>query len=115
MAQTLSVRAAYFQVRELAAESLADTCQVVPAVAECVILDDKLRGDRCAEAQREGCGPVQLFIGELTHCRCGVEIVVAQEFERGGFADPPVVAGMLAVQLRDHFPCDVCDRFATAD
>jgi hypothetical protein len=40
---------------------------------------------------------------------------VAQEFESGGFADPPVVAGMLAVQLRDHFPCDVCDRFATAD
>jgi hypothetical protein len=42
----------------------ADARQVVPAVPERVILNDELRGDRRAEAQREGRRLIQLVIRE---------------------------------------------------
>ena len=37
---------------------------MVPGVPQCVVLNNELRGDRCAIAQGEGRRPIQLVIGE---------------------------------------------------
>ncbi len=97
------------------AQGLANTCQVVPTVPQCVVFDYELRSDRCAVAQREGCSLVQLVIGERAHCRRGLTAVLPQEFERGGFADACLLLGVLAIQLSDHVPCNFCDSLAAGD
>ena len=51
-----------------------------------VVLDDELRGDRRAEAQREWRGLVELFIRERAYRGGRFTAVAAQEFERGGLA-----------------------------
>ena len=52
---------------ELACERFADFGQVMPAVAQSVIFDDKLRGDGRAVAQAEGRGGIELLVGELAN------------------------------------------------
>jgi hypothetical protein len=41
----------------------------MPAVPNCMVLNDELRSHRCSVAQRERCRPVQLFVCERSHCR----------------------------------------------
>ena len=84
-------------------------------MAQRVVFDDELRGDGCAVAQSEGCSLIQLSIGECAHCRCGFLAVLAQEFERGSFRDICLVLGVLAIQLSDYVPGDVCNRLAAGD
>jgi hypothetical protein len=40
---------------------------MVPAVAQCVILDEELRHERGASAERHGAGAIELLVGELPH------------------------------------------------
>ena len=77
-----------------AANGGANTRQMVPAVPQRVVLDDELRGDSRAQAQREGRGAVQFVIREGAHSGSRLVGVPAQEFERGGlrYVVPPRVA-----------------------
>ena len=78
-----------------------------------MVLNDKLRGDWGTEAQREGCGAIQLFIREDAYRGGGFATILAQEFERYRLRDVSVLAGMFRVQVCDKFPSDVCNGFAT--
>ena len=81
-------RMAAARLRGLPAQGFTDARQVVPAVPQCVVLNDELRGDRRAEAQREGRRLIQLVIRERAYCGGGLTTVPAQEFKRGGLRYP---------------------------
>src|SRR5215471_13035093 len=60
------------------AQPFANFRQVMPAVAQGVIFDDKLRGNRRSEAEREGRSVIQLFVGECPNYSGGLFAVLAQ-------------------------------------
>src|SRR5262245_24820491 len=74
------------------AQGGTDARQVVPAVPQCVVLNDKLRGNRRAKAQREGSRPVQLLIRERPHRVGRFTAVPAQDCERGSLRYPCLIA-----------------------
>ena len=80
-----------------------------------MVLNDELRGDRRAEAQREGRCAVQLVIRERAYCDGRLTTVSAQEFERRGLRYPRLVVGMPGIQLGDNLPGDVCNGLAAGD
>ena len=61
---------------------------------ERVVLDNELRCDGGAEAQREGRRLIQLFIRERAYCVDRSLTVPAQEFERGLFCYLRLLPGM---------------------
>src|SRR5262245_36497951 len=80
-----------------------------------MVLNDELRGDRRAEAQRERRGPVQLVIRERAYRGGRLTTVPAQEFDRGGLRYPNLVMGVPGVQLGDNLPRDVHNGLAAGD
>ena len=97
------------------AQGRADARQVVPAVAQCVVLNDELRGDRCAIAQREGRRAIQLVIRKRAYRSGRFTTVPAQEFECDSFRDPRLFVGMLGIQVGDNVPGDVGNGLATGN
>jgi len=77
-------------------ERLADLGEMVPRVAQGVILDDELRGDRGAVAQAEGRGGVELLVRHLPHRFGGGARVASQERDR---------VGQLRLEYRDDIAC----------
>src|SRR5215471_1350470 len=93
----------------LPAQGFANARQVMPAVAQGVVLNHKLRSDRCPEAEGEGRGAIQLIIGEGANRSGRLSAVLAQEFERGGLGHFELLTGMSGIQLVDVLPGDVGD------
>ena len=80
-----------------------------------MILNDELRGNRCAEAQGKGCRPVQFLIRKCAYRGGGLKAVPTQKFERGGLGYSRLVVGMLGIHLGDSTPSDIRDGLATGD
>ena len=80
-----------------------------------MVLNDKLRGDRCAEAERKGSCAIQFFIRERAYGMGRLATVPTQEFERGGLRFLSMLVGVLGIQLGDRIPRDVRNGLPTGD
>ena len=75
-ARAVSTNAGWRDV--LTGERCSDPSEVVVTVAHGMILKDELAGERSIAIERYGSGAIQLFIAELTYCRCGRSTVLCQ-------------------------------------
>ena len=80
-----------------------------------VVLDDELRSDRRAEAQREWRCLVEFVIGERSNRAGRITAVFAQQLKRGGLGNPSMFLGVLGIQPGDNLPGNVCDGLAAGD
>src|SRR4051812_7585115 len=78
----------------------ADLLQMVPAVSQRVIFDEKLRCQRSVRVQRDRCGAVELFVRERADRFRGGTAVSAEQIDRLLFADCPVLLCMRGVDIR---------------
>src|SRR5262245_41437170 len=80
-----------------------------------MVLNNELRRDRSTEAQREGRGPIQLFIGERAYRGSRLTTVPPQEFKRSGLCYFCLLLGMLGIQLSNNIPRDIRNSVAASD
>src|SRR5947209_19158180 len=97
------------------AQGRAYACQVMPAMAHRVILNDELRGDGRAETEREGCCLLQLVIRERAYSVGCLTAVPAQKFKRGCFRYFCLILCMFGIYLGDNLPCNVRNGLAAGD
>src|SRR2546430_17144115 len=87
----------------------ADLRQVMEAVPQRMVLDEKLRGERRVPIEGYRGGAIQLVVGEPTNgFRCGLR-VPAKEVERVAFRDGAVLAGVFRDDAGPAIPRDARD------
>src|SRR5215468_2099492 len=84
-------------------ERLADSGQVMPTVAQRVIFDHELCGNRRAETQPKWPGLIQIFIAKSPNCLGGGTAVTPQEGKRLTLRYLGLLLGVLRVYLINSF------------
>src|SRR5215471_11207159 len=90
-------------------QGFANARQVMPAVPQSMVLDNKLSRDRGPVAERKTRRGIQLVIRKGTNCGRRLCAVLAQKLKRCGLGYFGMVAGMFRVQLRNHLPGNFAD------
>src|SRR5215472_15593993 len=96
-------------------QGFANARQVMPAVPQSMVLNNKLGRDRGTVAERETRGGIQLFIGKGTNRSRRLCAVLAQKLKRCGLGYCGLLASMFRVQLRNHLPGNLADGLSFGD
>ena len=96
-----------FIVTALPLQRLLYLCQVVPAMAQRVVLNHELRRHGRAKAQREWRCLVELVVGKRADGGCRFAAVFAQQLKRGGLGRAGLVVGVFGIDLGDGLPANV--------
>ena len=77
---------------------------MVPAMPQCMVLNDELSRYRSAKTQRERRRVIEFLIREGPHRHGRISAVPPQKFERGRLRNLSILLSMFSIQLCDDLP-----------